>query len=596
MTTIYLEADDEITSAIARLRAVNDGEVVLVVPPGSRVATSRINFKLLAREANERKLNVAAVSDDPAVRALAVSAGLPTYDTIGAAETALATFREQDRKLAERIGGGPDDVKVTDEEAEALRASRPPLWSSTRASDTSVMPTPAVDATSFEPRFEPRFEPSADAVRNAAFAAGRARMGATDSRFGDTRALDTRAMDTRMVHEAEARRERRRGRRLPIAPLLVVALLALLIGGVAFGAYVLLPTATVTLTPETASLRLDPFTVTADPGTAVVDPVTGTLPAQSIAVPLHVSDTFIATGTQVTETKATGTVRFRSENTVNEVDIPAGTFVATEDGIEFITLEDAVVPTADFATSTPGTVNVPVRAVRAGPNGNVAEHTIVLAPRSISSQLVSVNNPSPTTGGARNETSVITQRDYDDAVATLTSRLDHAMAVALADPNAIPRGLTAYPATATHDTPIVDTPSEELVGFVAPTFDLALDANGRVLAVNEAVIDDIANARLDSALGPSQHMIGPPPVITFAPGAVVNGLITYEVDASALVYDAPDQVSLVNQVRGKTIIEARNILSAYGVVDIVIWPEFIDRLPDQASRISLTVTPPTAGS
>ena len=591
MSTIYLESDDEITSAIARLRAVSDGEVVLVVPPGSRVATSRINFKLLAREANERKLNVAAVSDDPAVRALAVSAGLPTYDTIGAAETALQNFRDQDRKLAERIGGGQDDVKITDEEAEALRASRPPLWSSTRSGDTGVMPTPVVDTPTSDPRFEPRFEPPGDSVRNTAFAAGRARMGATDSRVGDTR-----AMDTQMLEQVEGRRERRRGRRLPIAPLLVVALLALLVGGVGYGAYVLLPTATMTLTPDTSTLRIDPFTVTADPNTAVVDPVTGTLPAQSIAVPLHVTDTFNATGSQVSETRATGTVRFRSENTVNEVAIPLGTFVATEDGVEFITLEAATVPTANFSTSTPGTVNVPVRAVRSGPNGNVAEHTIVLVPRSLSSQLVSVINPGAMTGGERNEAKRITQADYDEAVATLTSRLNNAMAVALADPNSVPRGLTAYPATATHEAPTADTPGDQLVGLVSPTFELALDATGHVLAVNEAVIDDIANARLEAALGPSQHVIGPPPVISFGPGAVADSLINYEVDASVLVYDAPDQASLVNQVRGKTIIEARTILSAYGVVDIVIWPDFIDRLPDQASRISLTVTPPAAGS
>jgi hypothetical protein len=255
-----------------------------------------------------------------------------------------------------------------------------------------------------------------------------------------------------------------------------------------------------------------------------------------------------------------------------------------------------VVPPADFGTSTPGTVNVPVRAVRSGPNGNVAEHTIVLAPRSISSQLVSVNNPAPTTGGARNETSVITQKDYNAAVATLTGRLDNAMAVALIDPNSVPRGLTAYPATATHDAAAADTPADQLVGLVATTFDLALNGTGHVLAVNEAVIDDIADARLDAALGPSQQIIGPPPVITFAPGDVTDGLIVYEVDASALIFDAPDQASLVNQVRGKTVTEAKSILSAYGVVDIVIWPDFIDRLPDQASRISLTVTPPTAGS
>src|SRR4051812_44348179 len=107
MSTVYLENDDEITSAIARLRAVTERDVIVVVPPGSKIATSRINFKLLAREAAERRLNVVAVSDEPQVRALAISAGLPAYDSIPAAERALATFREQDRRLNERVRAMP---------------------------------------------------------------------------------------------------------------------------------------------------------------------------------------------------------------------------------------------------------------------------------------------------------------------------------------------------------------------------------------------------------------------------------------------------------------------------------------------------------
>src|SRR5687767_12255190 len=114
VTTCYLEPDDEITGAIARLRAVTDGEAVIIVPAGSRIATSRINFKLLAREANERRLNVVAVSDEPAVRALAISAGLPAYDSLAGAEQALATFREQDRQLAERLGLKPEELTAAD--------------------------------------------------------------------------------------------------------------------------------------------------------------------------------------------------------------------------------------------------------------------------------------------------------------------------------------------------------------------------------------------------------------------------------------------------------------------------------------------------
>jgi len=70
----YLDVDDEITSAAARIRSSQDPRVGLVVPPGSRIATSRINFRLLAREAVERNRALSIVSSDPAARALAAVA------------------------------------------------------------------------------------------------------------------------------------------------------------------------------------------------------------------------------------------------------------------------------------------------------------------------------------------------------------------------------------------------------------------------------------------------------------------------------------------------------------------------------------------
>ena len=120
MTVCYIEVDDEITGAISRIRAVKDGEAVIVLPRGSRIATSRINFKLLAREGTDRQLNLVAVSDEPSVRALAVSAGLPAYDTVVAAQHALAIFRDQDRQLAERIG--PSEAEAAAASAAAIDA------------------------------------------------------------------------------------------------------------------------------------------------------------------------------------------------------------------------------------------------------------------------------------------------------------------------------------------------------------------------------------------------------------------------------------------------------------------------------------------
>jgi len=54
MTVCYFDIDDEITNAVFRVRAADSSLVTLVLPRGSRIATSRINFLILAREARAR--------------------------------------------------------------------------------------------------------------------------------------------------------------------------------------------------------------------------------------------------------------------------------------------------------------------------------------------------------------------------------------------------------------------------------------------------------------------------------------------------------------------------------------------------------------
>src|ERR1035437_9973776 len=77
MAIYYLDVDDEITSAAARIRGSTDAHIALVMPTGSRVATSRINFKRLS-----------IVAPDAQVRSLAQSAGLPVFENVRAYEAA----------------------------------------------------------------------------------------------------------------------------------------------------------------------------------------------------------------------------------------------------------------------------------------------------------------------------------------------------------------------------------------------------------------------------------------------------------------------------------------------------------------------------
>src|SRR5215204_6403844 len=107
-TIVYLDADDEITSAASRIRAANDTRVGLVLPFGSRVATSRINFRLLAREAqaNGRRLDI--VAPDASARALAASAGLPVFGSVGEYESALDADDDADHDASDTRVVPPD--------------------------------------------------------------------------------------------------------------------------------------------------------------------------------------------------------------------------------------------------------------------------------------------------------------------------------------------------------------------------------------------------------------------------------------------------------------------------------------------------------
>ena len=101
MSVWYLDLDDEITDAVARLRAAKDDKVVLVLPLGSRIGTGRINLRLLAREAVTRGLTLALVSGDAQTRALAASAGIAAHATIADAERAMGTGGDGSRSEAD---------------------------------------------------------------------------------------------------------------------------------------------------------------------------------------------------------------------------------------------------------------------------------------------------------------------------------------------------------------------------------------------------------------------------------------------------------------------------------------------------------------
>lgn len=659
MSVCYLDVDDEITDAIARLRSARDGRVVMVVPPGSRIATSRINFRLLVREAETRGLAVAVVSGDAGARALAISAGMAAHGSVPEAEAALGLPVEGDAPgagalwqitpapgVASQMGawgaassprgagavgtpGGPSPIGPS---PGAPPIGAPPYGAppygaqpgsagaggygappdETRLMGVPLAPGAAWPQGAAGPPGSTGFSGAAGPPGGPPGAIGQPAgpsLGTTRGRSGSAGYAVTpratmpggadgqRLADGTWAEMPQATREnagvRRKGRsrtRRLVGILVRLAIVAALVGGVAYGAYLYLPTATVTLQPATQPTEPLQVTVTADPSVAVPDSTASRVPATHVPIPLSVTDTFTATGSNVTLTKAAGTVTFTSENTFFDVPIPQGTTVSTSSGIDFQTSTAVTLPKATI--NNPSSIDVPVKAATGGPTGNVAAGAITVAPQSISSLLVKVTNGNPTTGGKRTTTVTVTRDDYNGAIQTLSSQLQSQLAAAAQDPNNTPKGLTPYPQTASLGKLNPDKAASDIVGSTAATFDLTLQTDASWLAVDLSAVASVARDRLVATATPPERIYPQTVTTTVQPGTVQGTTITYQVIAQGQKYTPTPASEIIAKIAGKPISEARSILAAYGTVEVSIWPDFIPNIPDDARRINLTIEDP----
>lgn len=79
MNPFYIEADEEITSVIDRLRLSTQNKVIFVVPAGAMLLQSAVNLRILAREAQKEGKELVIVTSDEYGQILAQKIGVETY-------------------------------------------------------------------------------------------------------------------------------------------------------------------------------------------------------------------------------------------------------------------------------------------------------------------------------------------------------------------------------------------------------------------------------------------------------------------------------------------------------------------------------------
>ncbi len=536
MSVWYLELDDEITDAVARLRAARDERVVLVVPPGSRIGTGRINFRLLAREAASRGLAIAVVSGDAQVRALAASAGLAVYATVAGSEAAEAVAGDASAAagVAAASGGG----------------------------EAASIAVPAVS-------------PAIATLTTAPGPSGAAAVVMPGSRS---------ARDDRTRTPTIARRPRSRRAMAVVGGGL--ALVTLLGGGALYNVYAT-STATIGLVLTAHPVAPVDLTLVVDPDRPT-DAATGVVQGQWRPVPVSVSGTVIAHGSTPLVTTAVGTVTFANHST-NPIPIPEETLVSTPAGVAFRTQTLVQVPAG-------GTADVPVRAVQSGQGGNVPAFAITRMDPLLADSLSSgtVVNKEATTGGDSVEQPIIVQADYDSTLSALTNQIDDALATAAAEPVSLPPGLVAYPETVVPGDLVLSP--QNVVGQPVASMGLTASMVGSVLTASRADLERVATGMFHSSVPPGTDLVEPSISVDLGTAALQDGLVTYHATASGQAFNqSVDPVAVKESVLGRPRSEAQGILEDLGTTTITMSPDFMPNLPDDPNRILLNITTPPEG-
>jgi hypothetical protein len=554
---IYLDVDDEITSAAARIRAAESDTVTLVLPYGSRLATSRINFRLLAREAAERGKQIEIVTADASARSLAVAAGLTVHPSVAAA-TEGARAGVVDHRANAAPGGaetGADDSTATG------------LWS---AADAAGGDGPGV--------------------------AGIPVGGLEVDDDAPTRVLTLpRRKSPRVPLVGPPRPPIRPG--LAIGMGLAVVLLVA-VGGLL--ALELLPSATIVLAPRAEPIRPLNLAIEARTDVTAVDATNLLIPAQRIEFDLGTTYTVTATGEKVVETKATGNVTFSNLDTGGGVFIPAGTVLQTKgrDKIEFATLADVSLPQATyvFETDPPGFVLVPstasvgIEAVSPGEAGNVGNNAITEVRGG--GRDLQVTNPEATSGGERTESPEISQDDVDAATEAIAAALAADLDSKLAAGTGIPPGMTTYADSRVVGVPEYSVDPATLVGSAELEVDVLASAAGTVLGVDTSPVETIARSRLEAETAEGWSLDPASVAFTLGTPTLAGDTVTFPFTIAGTQVHDVDQAALIESIRGLVLPEARTKLAAYGDAQVTLWPDWVTTIPDNVDRITLTLAEP----
>ena len=578
---LYLEVDEDITSAIDKLSKTTGQSIQIVVPKRSTMLQSIINQKLLKKAAADSGKELVIVTTDRIAKNLAASVGLAVAASVGA--EAVMTAAEAPKPISS------EDIIEEDDDEEASDAKKAAALA---AATAVVAPTIARKKLDDKPSTKsvappaPAPEPNDD--------------------FSDELPADdgSKASDSAHAEDASfAAKVSKDGPKPPKVPnfgvlqrrmLWLGAAAVLIVGYIVAMAF--LAKATVTMFAIGNKIDID-STFYVDTNATKSDIPNVTLMGQNVILAKSLTGPVTPTGTKDVGTKATGTIVVSNCYDTTSHLFVAGTRFQSPDGKMFRSNSDAVVPGGQgtfLGCTTPGKVNIAVTADQNGDSYNEAptKFTIPGLPPSqtTGNNSITASSTAAFAGGTSKTVTVVTQPDVDKAQADILSKEKDAAQKEL--DAKVPSGFMAF--TSSFAVAVTSSTPNPAVDIEATTGSLAVAVSYSELAVPKAdyralILDQeqkqvgSTNEIYDNGLSSGQV------TMTSKNGAGLQGF-----RFTTVAYGGPrfNKTKIANDIKGKKYGDAVDIVSKYtGVdhVDVALWPSWASNLPGNAAKITINI-------
>lgn len=547
MKKIFLDVDEEIVSVIDRLKAVEEGEVSLVVPKESGLLQSVVNLKLLKREAGKLKKTLSIVTSNKVGRTLAENVGL---SVVGGKEVAPKKDLE----------GEEVELKTADSEEEGVLIEyreEPKAAANEEETPVTFKKGALKDKNSEDDEISIKEEAPVDPENKA-----------------------TPEESEKEVKDLPKFAKKSGGKRFKLNGFMVAVFLAF-IGLFIFG-YIYIPRATITvkILAQSKAFETD-ITVDKNEPDSKLD--RGLLAGDFIELTKDYQKKFQATGKKEVGTKASGTITVSNKFDSNNQVLVQGTRFSTGSLI-FKTKEQVTVPGATVAGGSliAGTINVSVEAENPGAQYNIqgSHFSIPAFSGTPKDGLIYGDSAQAMSGGESKEVTIVTQSDFNQAKESYSKDAKEDARKALKDKLKKDYSL---PEEST-EIAIESVTSNPKVGDEATDFTITVKINAKGIAFKENDFKAAYKAKVQDEAGTSREVVedGFDKKKTTYKADLKGGTIAIAVSSKVYLGDSLDKKRVFAEISGQTEKKSLEYLTKLENVEeanIKFSPSFLKRIP-----------------